>query len=90
MCIDLFSTKELIARWGNGGLYCPERYDENDFSCFVFSFPFSFFFLLRFLCNFQGEPIWTHMGHSWKINYHTVRSMVQAVQRLDSLLKVLG
>jgi mannose/cellobiose epimerase-like protein (N-acyl-D-glucosamine 2-epimerase family) len=34
----------------------------------------------------QGEPIWTHMGHSWKINYHTVRSMIQSIQRLDKIL----
>ncbi|NOR75008.1 MAG: N-acylglucosamine 2-epimerase [Draconibacterium sp.] len=34
----------------------------------------------------KGEPIWTHMGHSWKINYHTVRSMIQSIQRLDVLL----
>jgi mannose/cellobiose epimerase-like protein (N-acyl-D-glucosamine 2-epimerase family) len=34
----------------------------------------------------NGEPIWTHMGHSWKINYHTVRSMIQSIERLDALL----
>jgi len=34
----------------------------------------------------RGEPIWTHMGHSWKINYHTVRSMIQSIQRLDTIL----
>ena len=34
----------------------------------------------------MGEPIWTHMGHSWKINYHTVRSMIQSLQRLDKIL----
>jgi mannose/cellobiose epimerase-like protein (N-acyl-D-glucosamine 2-epimerase family) len=34
----------------------------------------------------QGEPIWTHMSHSWKINYHTVRSMIQGIVRLDKLL----
>jgi len=34
----------------------------------------------------NGEPIWTHMGHSWKISYHTVRSMIQSIQRLDVLL----
>ncbi len=33
----------------------------------------------------KGEPIWTHMGHSWKINYHTVRSMIQSIQRLEKL-----
>jgi mannose/cellobiose epimerase-like protein (N-acyl-D-glucosamine 2-epimerase family) len=35
----------------------------------------------------QGTPIWTHMSHSWKINYHTVRSMVQSIRRLDALLE---
>lgn len=35
----------------------------------------------------QGVPIWTHMGHSWKINYHTVRSMVQSIRRLDRLIE---
>jgi mannobiose 2-epimerase len=34
----------------------------------------------------EGEPIWTHMGHSWKINYHTVRSMILSIQRLNMIL----
>ena len=34
----------------------------------------------------KGEPIWTHMSHSWKINYHTIRSMVQSIQRMDNIL----
>jgi len=34
----------------------------------------------------RGEPIWTHMSHSWKVNYHTVRSMVQSIRRLDKLM----
>ena len=33
----------------------------------------------------EGAPIWTHMGHSWKVNYHTVRCMIQCIQRLDKL-----
>jgi mannose/cellobiose epimerase-like protein (N-acyl-D-glucosamine 2-epimerase family) len=37
----------------------------------------------------RGEPIWTHMGHSWKINYHTVRSMIQSIKRLDNILNKL-
>ncbi|WP_236973523.1 AGE family epimerase/isomerase [Membranihabitans maritimus] len=36
-----------------------------------------------------GEPIWRHMGHSWKINYHTVRSMIQCINRINKILKVL-
>jgi mannose/cellobiose epimerase-like protein (N-acyl-D-glucosamine 2-epimerase family) len=35
----------------------------------------------------RGEPIWTHMGHSWKINYHTVRAMIQSIQRLTRILE---
>lgn len=35
----------------------------------------------------RGEPIWTHMGHSWKINYHTVRAMVQSIKRMELLEK---
>lgn len=33
----------------------------------------------------RGEPIWTHMGHSWKINYHTVRAMVQSIERMKKM-----
>ena len=33
----------------------------------------------------KGEPIWTHMSHSWKVNYHSVRAMVQSIKRLDVL-----
>jgi mannose/cellobiose epimerase-like protein (N-acyl-D-glucosamine 2-epimerase family) len=34
----------------------------------------------------QGEPIWKHMSHSWKVNYHSVRAMVQGIIRLDKLI----
>jgi mannobiose 2-epimerase len=34
----------------------------------------------------EGKPIWTHMSHSWKVNYHTVRSMIQSIRRMDLLL----
>ena len=33
----------------------------------------------------EGKPIWTHMSHNWKINYHTVRSMIETIKRLDLL-----
>jgi mannose 2-epimerase len=39
------------------------------------------------LLSRKGDPIWTHMGHSWKINYHTVRAMVKSIHRLRFLLK---
>ncbi len=34
----------------------------------------------------EGVPIWTHMSHSWKINYHSVRAMIQSKQKLDRIL----
>ncbi len=37
----------------------------------------------------EGEPVWTHMSHSWKVNYHTVRAMVQSVERLKQLESIL-
>ena len=40
----------------------------------------------RPLLTRDGEPIWTHLGHNWKTNYHTVRSMIQSIRRLDQLL----
>ena len=38
----------------------------------------------------EGKPVWTHMSHSWKVNYHTVRAMVQSIIRMEKLLKVIG
>ncbi len=37
----------------------------------------------------EGVPVWTHMSHSWKVNYHTVRCMVQSIERLKKLLAKL-
>ena len=36
----------------------------------------------------QGEPIWTHMSHNWKINYHTIRSMIETIKRMNLLLEI--
>lgn len=33
----------------------------------------------------EGKPIWTHMSHSWKVNYHTIRCMIQCIQRLNKI-----
>ena len=38
------------------------------------------------LLSRRGVPVWTHMGHSWKINYHSVRSMIQSIKRLDKIV----
>ena len=32
-----------------------------------------------------GAPIWDHTSHSWKINYHSVRGMIQCAERLKNL-----
>ncbi len=36
----------------------------------------------RPLLTREGKPIWTHLGHSWKTNYHTVRSMIQCIKKM--------
>ena len=33
----------------------------------------------------EGKPIWDHMSHSWKVNYHTVRAMIQSIERLKKI-----
>ncbi len=38
------------------------------------------------LLSRNGDPIWFHMSHSWKVNYHTVRAMIQSIVRLDKLI----
>ncbi len=35
----------------------------------------------------EGEPIWRHMSHSWKVNYHTIRGTVMAIGRLNRVLR---
>lgn len=42
------------------------------------------------LLSREGEPVWTHMSHSWKVNYHTVRAMVQGIERLRLVKARLG
>ena len=34
----------------------------------------------------DGTPVWRHMSHSWKVNYHTVRAAVNCVNRLTTIL----
>jgi mannobiose 2-epimerase len=42
------------------------------------------------LLSRRGDPIWTHMGHSWKINYHTVRAVIQSIRRMDLIISKLN
>lgn len=37
-----------------------------------------------------GTPIDPILGHAWKINYHSVRSMVQSIERLKQIERALG
>jgi len=37
----------------------------------------------------EGKPIWKHMSHSWKVNYHTVRCMIQCIDRMDKMKMLL-
>lgn len=34
----------------------------------------------------KGEPIWRHLSHNWKINYHSIRALVQSIERMNKLL----
>ncbi|MBW7997281.1 MAG: N-acylglucosamine 2-epimerase [Candidatus Glassbacteria bacterium] len=34
----------------------------------------------------HNNVIWDYMGHRWKINYHTVRGMIECRRRLNTLL----
>jgi mannobiose 2-epimerase len=38
----------------------------------------------------QGNVLDGDLAHSWKISYHTVRSMIQTVRRLKVLVEQLG
>jgi mannose 2-epimerase len=37
--------------------------------------------------NRRGEPVDDALAHAWKISYHSVRSMIQIIQRLRKLLE---
>jgi mannobiose 2-epimerase len=34
----------------------------------------------------NNTRLWDYMGHAWKINYHTVRAMIQCERRLSRLI----
>jgi len=40
------------------------------------------------LLDREGTPIWTHMSHSWKVNYHSIRGAVLAIDRLNKILDI--
>ncbi|WP_319561938.1 AGE family epimerase/isomerase [Marispirochaeta sp.] len=34
----------------------------------------------------DGTPVWKHMSHSWKVNYHSIRAAVLSIHRLNKVL----
>ena len=36
----------------------------------------------------EGVPIWEHMSHSWKINYHSIRASVFSIERLRKIIQM--
>ncbi len=42
------------------------------------------------LLSREGEPVWRHMGHAWKTNYHTVRAMIQSINRLNEIIEKIN
>ena len=38
----------------------------------------------------NGTMKWDYLGHEWKISYHTVRSVIQSLKRLDQLREILA
>lgn len=41
----------------------------------------------RALLDENNNVVWDYMGHAWKINYHTMRSMIECEKRLVRLLE---
>ncbi len=41
------------------------------------------------LLDENNNVLWDYMGHAWKINYHTVRAMIECRRRLVSIIKSL-
>jgi mannose 2-epimerase len=39
------------------------------------------------LLDEENRVVWDYMGHAWKINYHTVRSMIQSEERLLRIIE---
>jgi mannobiose 2-epimerase len=37
------------------------------------------------LLDRQGRVLWDYLGHAWKNNYHTTRSMIQTLARLKKV-----
>jgi mannobiose 2-epimerase len=38
----------------------------------------------------EGNVVDSALGHGWKVNYHTVRSMIQVIRRLQEIERVVG
>ena len=40
------------------------------------------------LLDRDGTVLWDYLGHAWKNNYHTTRSMIQTLRRLEKIEKM--
>lgn len=38
------------------------------------------------LLSREGKPIWRHTSHSWKINYHSVRAVIESYLKLENII----
>ena len=67
--------------------------DEKYLEAFLLCWDFSNKYMINheigewiFLTKDNGEPIWNHLGNNWKINYHSGRSVTEALTRIDKII----
>jgi len=81
-------AETLIAMLDGLAVFGDERY--WDAYCNIHRFVFDYMINHKVgewypLLGPDNKVIWDYMGHAWKINYHTVRSMLECEKRLEEL-----
>lgn len=69
-----FGDEKFLEAYGNVHAFVFEKMIQHDLGEWLA------------LLKRDGTPIWTHMSHSWKVNYHTIRSATLSLQRMDQIL----
>jgi len=69
-----FGDEKFLEAYGNVHKFVFERMIKHDVGEWLA------------LLQRDGTPIWTHMSHSWKVNYHTIRAATLSLQRMDQIL----
>ena len=67
-----------------------DKYLDAFFLCWKFSKKFMINHEIGewvFLTKENGDPAWNHLGNNWKVNYHSGRSVTEAIKRIDLILK---